>query len=68
MNYRTFVTYNVVGALCWATGVTTLGFVLGTKVPLVGTYLTPIVIAMVFVSLIPLAWDFIKKKPLEDVL
>ena len=29
MNYRTFVTYNIVGAVLWGVGVTTLGYFLG---------------------------------------
>ena len=68
MNYRTFVTYNVLGALAWATGVTTLGYFLGAHVPFVGEYLTPILVGIVLLTLMPLAWDMIKKKPVEDVL
>src|SRR3989344_7903374 len=68
MNYRTFVTYNILGALAWATGVTTLGYFLGVNVPLVGEYLTPIILVIIFVTCIPLAWDMIKKKPAEKVL
>ena len=29
MNYRTFVTYNIVGGMLWGAGVTTLGYFLG---------------------------------------
>jgi len=29
MNYRTFVTYNVIGGIGWGVGVTTLGYFLG---------------------------------------
>lgn len=68
MNYRTFVMYNILGAFAWATGVTTIGYFLGATVPWVGEYLTPILIAIVFATLIPLFWDFVKKKPVEDVL
>ncbi|RJQ33955.1 hypothetical protein C4568_03415 [Candidatus Parcubacteria bacterium] len=62
MNYRTFAMYNVIGALAWGAGVTSLGYFLGTKVPIIGEYLTPIILTIIFVSCIPLAWDLIKKR------
>jgi len=68
MNYRTFVTYNIVGALAWATGVTALGYFLGVHVPFVGHYLTPILVGIVLLSLWPIAWNMIKKRPVEDVI
>ena len=68
MPYRTFVVYNVIGALTWATGVTTLGYFLGARVPAVGEYLTPIILTIIVLTCIPLAWDFLKKRPVEDVV
>lgn len=62
MNYRTFVVYNILGALCWAFGITFLGYYLGAKVPLVGEYLTPIIFGIIFITCLPLAWDFVKAK------
>jgi membrane-associated protein len=59
MKYGTFLVYNVLGALIWATGVTSLGYFLGKKVPGVEHYLSLIVIAIIVVSSIPLmleAW------------
>lgn len=59
MSYRTFLTYNILGALLWASGVTSLGYFLGAKVPGVEKYLTLIIIAIIAVSSIPLmleAW------------
>lgn len=67
MHYPTFVVYNVVGALCWATGITSLGYFLGAKVPAVGEYLTPIIFGIIFVTCLPLLWDFIKKKPVDEI-
>ena len=56
MRYRTFLSYNVIGALAWAAGVTFLGYYLGEKVPFVGEYLTQIVLLIIGVTLIPLVW------------
>jgi membrane-associated protein len=55
MPYRTFVTFNVVGGLLWAVGVTTLGYTLGRTFPHVDKYLLPIIAVVVIVSLIPIA-------------
>ena len=65
MRYRTFVVNNVIGAFLWAAGITALGYYLGAKVPLVSHYLTPIVIAIVIITCLPLAWDFLKKGKLD---
>ena len=53
MRYRTFVAYNIVGALLWGVGVTLLGFWLGQFV-FVQTYLEPIIIGIVIVSIVPI--------------
>jgi membrane-associated protein len=54
MHYRTFVTYNVVGALLWGVGVTLLGYWLG-QLEFVRTYIELILVAIVAVSFIPVA-------------
>jgi membrane-associated protein len=61
MRYRTFVVYNVVGAILWGSGVTFLGYYLGEKLPFVATYLTPIVLVIVVITLLPLVWELRKK-------
>jgi membrane-associated protein len=54
MSYRTFLTYNILGALLWACGVTSMGYFLGAKVPGVEKYLSLIIIGIIVVSSIPL--------------
>ena len=53
MPYRYFATYNVVGALLWAVGVTLLGYFLGERIPGVDKYLIPAILLMMTVSLLP---------------
>lgn len=53
MEYRTFITYNVVGGFLWAVGITVAGFFLGRIIPDVDKYLLPIVLVIIFVSLLP---------------
>ena len=54
MRYRTFVAYNVVGALLWGVGVTFLGYWLG-RFAFVRDNIEPLLVGMVLVSVIPIA-------------
>ena len=62
MRYRIFIIYNIVGAVLWGIGITSLGYYLGTRFPFVQHYLTPIILVIIVASVLPLAWDLIKKK------
>ncbi|MDR3557998.1 MAG: DedA family protein [Candidatus Pacebacteria bacterium] len=53
MSYRTFISYNVVGGLLWSVGISALGFGLGAIVPNASSYITPIVVIIIIVSIIP---------------
>jgi membrane-associated protein len=55
MRYKTFIKYNVVGALIWALGLTFLGYFLGKSIPpdQVDQYLIPISLLIMFISLSP---------------
>ncbi len=61
MNYRTFMICNIIGALAWASGITTLGYVLGTRFPLIGEYLEVVILCIIFVTTIPLFWELFKQ-------
>ncbi|MBW1599990.1 DedA family protein [Streptomyces sp. JJ38] len=53
MNYRTFVTFNVVGGVLWGAGVTVLGAMLG-QIAFVRDNIEPILLGIVFLSVIPI--------------
>jgi membrane-associated protein len=53
MRYRTFVTFNVIGAALWAIGVTLLGYTLGKTVHGIDKYLLPVIIVIGVLSAIP---------------
>ena len=61
MRYRTFVTYNIIGALLWGVGVTLLGYWLG-QFEFVQTYLEPILIAIVLISVVPVAVELLRAR------
>jgi membrane-associated protein len=53
MNYKHFLTYNIIGGAIWSLGLTGLGFVLGNTIPNVDEYLLPIILVIVVVSILP---------------
>jgi membrane-associated protein len=59
MNYRTFLTYNVIGGVAWGVGVTTLGYFLG-QVDFVHANIEPIILGIVALSLIPIAIELFR--------
>jgi membrane-associated protein len=54
MQYRTFVTFNVVGGFLWATGVTLLGYFLG-QVDFIEENLELAILTIVAISVLPIA-------------
>ena len=62
MPYRVFVTYNLVGALLWAVGVTTLGYVLGESIPDIDKYLLPVIAGIIFLSILPIAFEILRNR------
>jgi membrane-associated protein len=59
MDYKTFVRYNIVGGLLWGAGLPLLGFFLG-QIDIVKEHIEIAVIAIVFISVLPVAIEFIK--------
>ncbi|MFZ0159545.1 MAG: VTT domain-containing protein [Kineosporiaceae bacterium] len=61
MERRRYFIYSGIGALLWATGVTLLGAVLG-KVAFVRTHIEVILLAIIAVSVIPMAIEFLRER------
>lgn len=53
MDYKTFVTYNIIGGLLWGVGLTLAGYFLGRAIPDVDKYLLPILAVIIVVSIAP---------------
>ncbi|MFH1111599.1 MAG: VTT domain-containing protein [Patescibacteria group bacterium] len=60
MKYSYFLTYNIIGGVLWAIGVTLIGYYLGSFVPHVDKYLWPIIILILLTSVLPSAVHVIK--------
>jgi membrane-associated protein len=61
MHYRTFVTFNLVGGLLWAAGVTTLGYFLG-RVQVVRDHVELAALLIVAISVLPVAFELVKHR------
>src|SRR5690606_35784059 len=61
MKYGTFITYNFLGGLIWVLGVTLAGYFLG-QIEWVAKNFSKIVIGIIFVSVLPIVFEFIKEK------
>jgi membrane-associated protein len=62
MDYRTFITYNIVGGFVWTVGITLAGFFLGKLIPDVDKYLLPIILLIIFISFLPGIFHFIQER------
>ncbi len=62
MDHRRFTIYNVIGGTLWASGMLTLGWILGKRFPGIGDYLDVAVVVIVLVSVIPLAIEYLRHR------
>lgn len=53
MTRSRFFSFNIIGAILWGGGVTTLGYFLGSKIPNIDTYLMPVVVAAMLFTFAP---------------
>lgn len=61
MEYRTFLTFNVVGGAIWGIGLPLAGYQLGSMIPDVDRYLLPLVALIILASVAPPAWHVFKE-------
>ncbi|UYQ63581.1 DedA family protein [Streptomyces peucetius] len=61
MNYRSFVTFNIIGGVLWGAGVTLLGAALG-KVDFVHKNIEAILILIVLISVLPIVVEFLRAR------
>jgi membrane-associated protein len=61
MNYRVFITYNIIGGVLWGAGVTLLGAALG-NVPFVHKHIEFILVGIVLLSVVPIVIEVLKAR------
>ena len=62
MEYRRFVTFNVIGGVLWGAGVTLLGRILGDTVPNIDKWLLPIILVIGAVSFVPVILELLRMR------
>jgi membrane-associated protein len=62
MNYRTFLTYNIIGGLLWVWGLGLLGFYAGRLIPDIDKYILPILAIIIVASILPGILAAIRRK------
>ena len=53
MNYRRFVTYNVVGGVLWVFSMVLIGYLLGSSVPHINEYIHVVIAVVIALSILP---------------
>lgn len=53
MRYAVFLFYNLIGGALWAAGLTFTGYYLGKIIPDIDKYLLPVIVLIIFFSLLP---------------
>lgn len=61
MNYGTFLTYNVVGAILWVVGITLAGYFLG-NIPIIRDNFSSVVLIIIVLSILPIVFEVVKEK------
>jgi membrane-associated protein len=66
MAYSTFIISNGIGGVLWGVSITLLGYFLGNTFPATEQYLTPILVLIVFVSILPIARELLLARKKEQ--
>ena len=61
MSYKTFLTYNVVGAILWVCGITLAGYFLG-NIDLIRDNFSKVILAITILSVLPIILEVLKEK------
>jgi membrane-associated protein len=70
MNYRRFLSFNLLGGVLWAVGVTVLGYFLADVIgpDNIDKYLLPIIAVIILISVAPPALHLLKEKENRDAI
>lgn len=64
MTYSHFLSYNIIGGFVWVFGITLVGYFLG-NIPIVKDNFEIVVFAIIFLSILPMIFEYIKAKRLS---
>ena len=70
MDYKKFFTYNLLGGILWTAGITYAGYYAGAILRSAGidpdTIILPIIVFVVFISILPALYQVTKNKETRD--
>jgi membrane-associated protein len=61
MQYRTFLTYNIIGGIAWGTGVTLAGYWLG-QIEVIRKNVEAIIVLIVIASVVPIIVEYLRER------
>jgi membrane-associated protein len=59
MSYRRFASFNVIGATAWVASMTLIGFILGSRFPLLVQHIEKVIVVVVVLSLLPGLYEWL---------
>ena len=62
MEYRRFVTYNVVGGVAWVVTMTWAGYLLGQAIPDINRHIHLVVVVIIILSVIPIVIEVVRER------
>jgi membrane-associated protein len=62
MNYRTFVTFSIIGGVTWIWSMLLLGYFLGSRFPGVSEHIEIVIILVILVSILPAILSWLKAR------
>jgi membrane-associated protein len=68
MNYKTFITYNIIGGVLWPTIMLFVGYFLGKWFPGIQHYLSEVIIIIILLSVSPIIFEFLKSKKNKKIV
>ncbi len=62
MGYKKFATYNIVGGAAWIASMTIVGYVLGSRFPVLVQHIEKVIIVVVFLSILPPIIEYLRAR------
>lgn len=62
MGYKKFATFNVIGNFSWITSMTLVGYVLGSRFPVLVQHIEKVILVVVFLSVMPPAIEYLRAR------
>jgi membrane-associated protein len=53
MKFTTFITFNIIGAVCWIWSMCAIGYFLGSYIPGIDQHIEIVILVVVFISILP---------------